>query len=71
MRNEETRAAGRLKPYVKIWEVTYHSDVALPVTFVPSRFSFCMPTGRFNWAISPMIERGRRRENGRRKKMRK
>ena len=31
-----------------------HSDVALPVTSVSQSFRLFMPTGRFNWAISPV-----------------
>ena len=70
MRNEEARAAGRLTPYVKLWEVTFTSDVALPVTSVPQRFRLFMPTGRFNWAISPVREirsDGRERESDERR----
>jgi hypothetical protein len=45
-----------------------HSDVALPVTSVPARFRSFMPTGRFNWAISPMPERATRQRKGKWKK---
>ena len=52
MRNEEASAAGRLKPYFKMGS-DLHSDVALPVTFVPTRFRYCMPTGICHCVRSP------------------
>ena len=54
VRNEEARAAGRFKPYLKIWEVTFTSDVALPVTSVKERSRYFMPTGRSHCVRSPV-----------------
>jgi hypothetical protein len=74
MRNEEARAAGRLKTIFKIMGSDLHSDVALPVTFVPPRIRSFMPTGRCHCVRSParkrIERRGRRKESGEKEKVR-